>query len=56
MRDDWTASEQVNQTDVRWWGNDEIAASDAWFAPRRMAALLPGDHRRALSVDADRRR
>lgn len=25
----------------RWWSVDEIAASKDWFAPRRLAALLP---------------
>lgn len=40
-RDGWTPSEVVNTTDVRWWSVDEIAASDEWFAPRTLAALLP---------------
>jgi 8-oxo-dGTP pyrophosphatase MutT (NUDIX family) len=25
----------------RWWSHDEVAASDHWFAPRRLAELLP---------------
>ena len=40
-RDGWTASERQHQTDARWWSAEEIAASDDWFAPRRLAALLP---------------
>lgn len=41
VRDGWTASEVTSTTDVRWWSVDEIAASDEWFAPRRLAELLP---------------
>jgi 8-oxo-dGTP pyrophosphatase MutT (NUDIX family) len=40
-RDGWTNTEHESITDVRWWTVDEIAASDAWFAPRNLAALLP---------------
>lgn len=41
VRDGWTPSEVANTTGVRWWTVDEIAASDEWFAPRRLAELLP---------------
>jgi 8-oxo-dGTP pyrophosphatase MutT (NUDIX family) len=40
-RDGWTDSEHQHQTAARWWSVDEIAASDEWFAPRRLAELLP---------------
>jgi 8-oxo-dGTP pyrophosphatase MutT (NUDIX family) len=40
-RDGWTVSEWMHQSDARWWSLEEIAASDEWFAPRRLAALLP---------------
>ena len=40
-RDGWTPGELVHMTDARWWSVDEIAASDEWFAPRALAALLP---------------
>jgi hypothetical protein len=40
-RDEWTVSELMHQSDARWWTVDEIAASDEWFAPRGIAALLP---------------
>ena len=40
-RDEWTVSELMHQSDARWWAVDEIAASDEWFAPRRLALLLP---------------
>jgi hypothetical protein len=40
-RDGWTATERWAMTDARWWSVDEIAASSEWFAPRRLAALLP---------------
>jgi 8-oxo-dGTP pyrophosphatase MutT (NUDIX family) len=41
VRDGWTPGEVANTTGVHWWSVDEIAASDEWFAPRRLAALLP---------------
>ncbi len=41
IRDGWTANERRFTSDVRWWTVDEIAASDEWFAPRRIAELLP---------------
>ncbi len=31
----------MHQSDARWWSVDEIAASDEWFAPRKLAVLLP---------------
>jgi 8-oxo-dGTP pyrophosphatase MutT (NUDIX family) len=40
-RDGWTATEHQHQSDGRWWSVDEIAASEEWFAPRRLASLLP---------------
>jgi 8-oxo-dGTP pyrophosphatase MutT (NUDIX family) len=40
-RDEWTVSELMHQSEARWWAVDEIAASDEWFAPRRLAELLP---------------
>jgi len=41
VRDGWTSNERQFTSDVRWWSAAEIAASDEWFAPRRLAALLP---------------
>jgi 8-oxo-dGTP pyrophosphatase MutT (NUDIX family) len=41
VRDGWTPIEVASTTDVRWWTVDEITASDEWFAPRALAALLP---------------
>ncbi len=35
----WDELHQEGMTAVRWWTLDELAASDALFAPRRLAAL-----------------
>jgi 8-oxo-dGTP pyrophosphatase MutT (NUDIX family) len=38
--DGWDEEERAFLSDHRWWSLDEIAASGATFAPRRLAALL----------------
>lgn len=40
-RANWMAHEHTFMQEHRWWTADEIAASDDWFAPRRLARLLP---------------
>jgi 8-oxo-dGTP pyrophosphatase MutT (NUDIX family) len=46
--DNWEPQERAFIGDHRWWSVSEIAASNEWFAPRRLATLLPpvlrGDH------------
>jgi 8-oxo-dGTP pyrophosphatase MutT (NUDIX family) len=46
--DNWEPLERSMIVDHRWWSAPEIAASDEWFAPRRLAELLPpvlrGEH------------
>lgn len=37
----WTDYEHRDIVDVRWWSVEEIAASTTWFAPRRLAELVP---------------
>ena len=37
----WQPEEHAFLTAHRWWSVDEIAASEDWFAPRRLAELLP---------------
>jgi 8-oxo-dGTP pyrophosphatase MutT (NUDIX family) len=37
----WEPEEHAFLTAHRWWSVDEITASDDWFAPRRLAELLP---------------
>jgi len=40
-REHFEAHEHAFMPEHRWWHADEIAASDHWFAPRRLAELLP---------------
>jgi 8-oxo-dGTP pyrophosphatase MutT (NUDIX family) len=40
-RDHFEAHEHAMMPEHRWWPTEEIAASDHWFAPRRLAELLP---------------
>lgn len=40
-RDHFEAHEHAFMPEHRWWTAGEIAASDDWFAPRRLAELLP---------------
>lgn len=40
-RDHFEAHEHAFMPEHRWWTAAEIAASDDWFAPRHLAALLP---------------
>ena len=40
-RDGWTDAEHRSVAAMRWWTVSEIAASDEWFAPRKLATLLP---------------
>lgn len=37
----WEPEEHAFLTAHRWWSLDEIVASPDWFAPRRLASLLP---------------
>ena len=39
-RDHFEAHEHDFMPEHRWWAADEIARSDHWFAPRRLAELL----------------
>ncbi len=39
--DNWEPLERSMIVDHRWWSVPEIAASTEWFAPRRLAELLP---------------
>lgn len=41
VRDGWEPHEHHFMDAHRWWMVDEIAASEDYFAPRRLAALLP---------------
>ena len=40
-RDGWTAGEQRNISDMRWWTAGELATSKEYFAPRNLVTLLP---------------
>jgi 8-oxo-dGTP pyrophosphatase MutT (NUDIX family) len=40
-RDNWLDYEHEFLAEHRWWSVDEIAVSEDYFAPRRMAELLP---------------
>ncbi len=40
-RANFEAHEHAFMPEHRWWRAEEIAASDHWFAPRRLATLLP---------------
>ena len=40
-RDHWLEYEHTFMKEHRWWTPQEIAASDDWFAPRKLATLLP---------------
>ena len=40
-RDHWEAHEHTFLLEHRWWTMEDMIASKEWFAPRRMAELLP---------------
>jgi 8-oxo-dGTP pyrophosphatase MutT (NUDIX family) len=40
-RDNWLPHEHEFMKEHRWWSQGEIAGSGDWFAPRRLASLLP---------------
>jgi 8-oxo-dGTP pyrophosphatase MutT (NUDIX family) len=41
VEDNWEPQERAMIVEHRWWSVPEIAASTEWFAPRRLAELLP---------------
>jgi hypothetical protein len=40
-RDNWLPHEHEFLAEHRWWSVEEIARSEDYFAPRRLAELLP---------------
>jgi hypothetical protein len=39
--DNWEPQERALIVEHRWWSVPEIGSSTEWFAPRRLATLLP---------------